>query len=182
MKKISTVVLVIIGTIIGAGFASGQEIYSFFFKYEFNGLIGIIVASFLLTITCFMVFRLINADKIESYEEFLKVICKTTNSNNKNIYLFLKIIVNLFLLISFYIMIAGFGAYFNQELNITPIFGSILVSILCFIAFKNNIEGVIKVNTILTPILIIAIIYLGIINNYTNIPPSYRSKYKFTTK
>ena len=45
MKKILKTVFVLIGTIIGAGFASGKEIYLFFFQYGFNGLIGIIISS-----------------------------------------------------------------------------------------------------------------------------------------
>ena len=45
MKDIAKVVFVIIGTFIGAGFASGQEIYIFFFKYGINGLVGITIYS-----------------------------------------------------------------------------------------------------------------------------------------
>ena len=33
MKNIIKIVFVIIGTLVGAGFASGKEIYSFFFIY-----------------------------------------------------------------------------------------------------------------------------------------------------
>ena len=42
MKEILSIVLVIIGALIGAGFASGQEIYSFFYAYGEKGIIGII--------------------------------------------------------------------------------------------------------------------------------------------
>ena len=36
MREIFMVVLVIIGALVGAGFASGQEINSFFYKYGIN--------------------------------------------------------------------------------------------------------------------------------------------------
>ena len=36
MREIFTIVLVIIGALIGAGFASGQEIYSFFCRNDFD--------------------------------------------------------------------------------------------------------------------------------------------------
>lgn len=36
IKDIYKITFVIIGTIIGAGFASGQEIYTFFNRYGFN--------------------------------------------------------------------------------------------------------------------------------------------------
>lgn len=35
MKNVLKIVLVIIGTMVGAGFASGKEIYSFFFVYKY---------------------------------------------------------------------------------------------------------------------------------------------------
>ena len=38
MKESFSIVLVIIGAIIGAGFASGQEIYSFFYLYGKFGI------------------------------------------------------------------------------------------------------------------------------------------------
>ena len=39
---------VIIGTIIGAGFASGQEIYTFFNVYGLKGLLGIFISCMLI--------------------------------------------------------------------------------------------------------------------------------------
>ena len=41
MKETISIVLVIIGALVGAGFASGQEIYSFFYLYGKNGIYGI---------------------------------------------------------------------------------------------------------------------------------------------
>ena len=40
--------LVIIGALIGAGFASGQEIYLFFYRYGLSGILGIILCSILM--------------------------------------------------------------------------------------------------------------------------------------
>lgn len=42
MKNILKIVFVIIGTLIGAGFASGQEMYIFFFSYGLEGIAGLI--------------------------------------------------------------------------------------------------------------------------------------------
>ena len=38
----------IIGTLIGAGFASGQEMYLFFFRYGVNGILGLVLCSSLM--------------------------------------------------------------------------------------------------------------------------------------
>ena len=57
-------------------------------------------------------------------------------------------------------MIAGFGAYLQQEFNINSIIGSGILAILCLILFKTNVNGLIRVNEVLIPILIIVVILI----------------------
>mgnify|MGYP007102037769 CR=1 FL=1 len=45
MKKIIKCLMIIIGTLIGAGFASGKEIATFFNRFSDQGLAGVILAS-----------------------------------------------------------------------------------------------------------------------------------------
>ncbi len=51
--RILSCVFVIIGIIIGAGFASGKEIYTFFFAYGLNGMLGIIISISLIGYTIY---------------------------------------------------------------------------------------------------------------------------------
>lgn len=166
MNNVIKVVFVIIGTVIGAGFASGQEIYTFFYSYGINGLIGLIICSIFLSIIIYKVLKILTENKnIENYKEFLDTII---NRKAKNPYLNIKFIlntiINIFLLISFYIMIAGFGAYFSQELQLNSLIGCSAISLLSFIIFMTSVKGVVKVNEVLTPILIIFVVTIGVIN------------------
>lgn len=166
MNNVIKVVFVIIGTVIGAGFASGQEIYTFFYSYGINGLIGLIICSIFLSIIIYKVLKILTENKnIENYKEFLDTII---NRKAKNPYLNIKFIlntiINIFLLISFYIMIAGFGAYFSQELQLNSLIGCSAISLLSFIIFMTSVKGVVKVNEVLTPILIMFIVTIGGIN------------------
>ena len=61
-------------------------------------------------------------------------------------------------------MVAGFGAYFEQELGINRLFGSFLFSFLCAIVFFLDIKGILKISNIVVPVLIIFIIFIGIKN------------------
>ena len=159
MLDILKVILVIIGTIIGAGFASGKEIYVFFLKYGVNGIIGIIISSILVGIIIYKVLKIAVNQNFNTYEKLLE---KTYNNNQiKEIF---KIIINVFLIISFYVMVAGFSAYFSQELHISNIIGTCIICLLCYITFLGNIKTIIKVNSILMPLIISFIIFL-IINN-----------------
>ncbi len=150
-------VFVIIGTIIGAGFASGQEIYSFFCVYEENGLIGLIISNILLGIIMYAVLKKSNNIKLKSYSELLE------NKNIPKVIIgIINIIVNIFLLISFYIMVAGFSAYFQQEYNVPKLIVAIVILLICYFTFMKDIEGIAKINSIIIPILITIVILIGI--------------------
>ena len=64
MKNVLKVVFVIIGTLIGAGFASGQEVYLFFFSYGMKGLIGILISSIIIGVVIYSTFNILNKYKI----------------------------------------------------------------------------------------------------------------------
>lgn len=165
LKNIFSIIFVIIGTLIGAGFASGKEMYLFFGIYDTNGIYGIIISAFLISLIIFCVFNFIRKYNIEHYEDFLNFLCGTNkNSNGFHISMFLNSIINLFLLISFYVMIAGFSAFFVQEFNIPSIIGSIIICFLCYFTFTKNVNGVIKANSFLIPILIFFIFIFGFKN------------------
>lgn len=172
LKNVLTISMVIIGSIIGAGFASGQEINSFFYKYGAIGILGIIISIFLISLIIYKVFLIIKKENINTYKNFLEIIFQKNNKkikNNKtkkyfNISNITNIIINIFLIISFFIMIAGFGAYFNQEYNINTLLGSSILAVICLIIFMNNIEGLVKINEYLIPLLIFFMIIIGIKN------------------
>ena len=90
----------------------------------------------------------------EMLEYFLDLLIQ--NQKIKNV---ANSIINIFILVSFYIMIAGFGAYLQQELNINSMIGSAILAVFCIILFRKNIEGVVKANQILVPILVTTIIF-----------------------
>ena len=159
MREIISITLVIIGALVGAGFASGQEIFSFFYLYGVYGVVGIILMCILMYILIYKTLKIIYLKKIDNYNEFLKLFLKENKANK-----IINIIINILLLFSFFIMVAGFGAYFEQELGINRLFGSFLFSFLCAIVFFLDIKGILKISNIVVPLLIIFIIFIGIKN------------------
>ena len=153
--NILKVVFVIIGTLIGAGFASGQEIYTFFFSYGIKGILGIIISSTIIGLTIYKTFKIIEKNNIKNYKEFLDFFIK-----NEKIKELINSIINIFILVSFYVMIAGFGAYLEQEINLNNFIGSSILAILCIILFRTNINGIVKINEILIPILIAVVLVI----------------------
>ena len=165
MSNILRVVFVIIGTLIGAGFASGQEVYLFFYSYGIKGIIGIFISSIMMGIIIYKTLILVKENDINNYKDLLNLLIKKEDKKNfLNIKKTINIVINMFILITFFIMIAGFGAYFEQEIGINSLIGSSVLAILCFIVFRTNQKGVVKVSEILVPILIVFITIISILN------------------
>ena len=93
------------------------------------------------------------------YKPISNLVIKNTGLDKK-IENVINIIINIFILASFYIMIAGFGAYLKQEINLNNIIGSGILAIACIIIFKMNIKGFVRANEILIPILIIVVLFI----------------------
>ena len=157
MKEIFSIVFVLVGALIGAGFASGQEIYSFFYCYGIYGILGIIITCLLIGFLLYKVLKIVYINEIDTYEEFLKLFIK-----NKKMIKGINFVLNILLIVSFYIMIAGFGAYFEQEIGIHKLIGSLTLVGLCFFVFLTNVKGVLKVSEYIVPFLILAIFVIGI--------------------
>ncbi len=158
MQKIFNILFVLIGGFIGAGFASGKEILIFFNNYKFGGILGIIISSFIFSIIIYKIFLISFKYDINNYEDLLYEL--NFPLKNKIIKIF-KLIVNAFLLSSFYIMVAAFSSFFYIQFNIPIWLTSIILCLFCFVIFNNNIENLIKISNILIPFLIILILFIG---------------------
>ena len=156
MEEVFSIVLVIIGALVGAGFTSGQEIYSFFYSYGSIGIIGIIITCCLISLMVHKSLKIIYSNKINSYDEFLNIFIK-----NEKITKAISVVINILLLVTFYIMVAGFGAYFEQEIGLKRIIGSSILVIMVTIVFFTSVKGVMKVSEYIVPLLIIFIIIIG---------------------
>lgn len=143
----------------------GKEVYIFFGQYDLCGIIGIIISSIIVGILINKALKIINLNNsIDTYNDFLSYVLKDKNLKVNLVGIF-SAIINIFLLMSFYIMIAGFTAYFKQQYNLPTYIPTTIACILCYITLNKNIEGVIKITVILVPIIILFIVNMGI-NNF----------------
>ncbi len=115
--------------------------------------------SILIGIFIYKSLKIIYQKQVYNYNDFLNLFIKNTKIRNVILW-----IVNVLLLVSFYIMVAGFGAYFEQEIGINRIIGSIVLNLLCVIVFFSNIKGVLKASNLIVPFLIFFIFFIGIKN------------------
>ncbi|WP_245736973.1 YkvI family membrane protein [Salibacterium qingdaonense] len=138
----------IIGTTIGAGYASGREIWQFF-GHE-SGL-AILIFSVLFTVCCFVVLTISYQEKTENYSVVLTRLMGPRFSKGYDV----LIIVYLFTTTG--IMIAGGGAaleYFHVPFTA----GILFMCVLLFIVSIRGVKGLTGLNSFLMPVLIISLI------------------------
>lgn len=145
--------------LLGQGLLLGVEIASFFNAFSEFGLYGIIVSAMVIAFVIYKVFLIMLKNNIETYPEFLK---KTINTKKKIVINIIDNIINIFLLISFLVMLTGILTFFEQELKINNILFSVFIVLICYFILIKDLDGVIKINTILIPALIFFIIFIGI--------------------
>ncbi|WDV45880.1 hypothetical protein PV797_20685 [Clostridiaceae bacterium M8S5] len=145
-----------VGSVVGAGFASGKELMDFFSIHGYRGLIGAIISSVFFMIIGSVVL-------IKTYEARARSFAQLINPLlGKNLIGIFEIAVLSFLYIIYCVMLAGSGAITMQLLKCSPQMGIYLMSIAVFIVLINNVEGLAKANTLLIPILVVAIIAISI--------------------
>jgi uncharacterized membrane protein YkvI len=144
------------GTVLCAGFASGQEMMRFFAYYGWNGIYGIFLTGILLSILGWAILEMVYTYRIKDYREFIYPMMGEFLGN------IIEWSVLIFMFISFCAMLAGTGAVLHQRFQLPVQVGIIAMAILCVITFLYDVKGVIAVNSILAPLLLVGGILLGI--------------------
>jgi uncharacterized membrane protein YkvI len=159
---------VYVGTVLGAGFASGQEMMKFFAYYGCKGMFGLLLTGMLFGIIGYMVLKIIYIHKCKSYVEFMNLVV------GNNIRGYIDIIVILFMFVCFCAMFAGCGALFEQRFNMSYYQGVLLIATACFLTFLFEVKGIVTINTVLAPLLLIGTIIIGVYiwYDHTLIPAS----------
>ena len=148
LVKIFQVATVFIGTIVGAGLASGKEITEFFTMYGINSFLGIITCGVFYIIMGSIISKISIDYNLSSYSDVINII--SPNILGK----FTGFITTFFLISSASIILAGSGALIHQFFGIPKIFGSlIMISIAVFFLLRDT-EGLIEVNSFIVPALI----------------------------
>ena len=155
-----------IGTVVGAGFATGQEILQFFARFGVPGLLGIFLAAALFVFFGYMVMALGRQLHARSH---LEVIRYTSGRISGRI---TDILITFFLFGSFATMVAGTGALFQQQLGLPNMMGNLLMGILTAITVLTGVEGVINSISFVVPFLLISVICIST-HSILNTPPNF---------
>lgn len=151
-----------IGTIVGAGFASGQEILQFFGFFGIFGLFGVLFTTLLFSIFGYVIMKVARDIKAKSHLPVIKKV-----SGAKIGYL-IDLVITAFLYGALITMAAGMGAIFAQEFGLANTLGSSALLLVTLITVLFGINGVLSTLSILVPMLMLAVLTISISSLYTN--------------
>jgi uncharacterized membrane protein YkvI len=145
-----------VGTVVGAGFASGQELLQFFVSYGGIGFFGVLVTGVLFAWLGSQLLRLGYQLRATGYHEIIYHLCG---------YRVGKILDNLiafFLFGGLVIMLAGVGTVFRDFLDMSYTTGIGFLAAAIFITVLFGVKGIASANLIVTPLLTVFTVMIGV--------------------
>lgn len=155
MPNYVKIALVFVGMVVGAGFASGQELMQFFVQYGKNSIWGVVACGILFFLMCLTVLCKMEGTGARSAAAYF------ANLHKPQLVAVLHGMIQLFMLATFCVMVAASGAMFQEQLGISPWWGVGVMCLLCLGTFAAGAEGLVGINTVLTPLMIAGILGLG---------------------
>lgn len=139
---------VYVGTVVGAGFATGKEIVEFFSRFGFFGFISILMSGYLFVAIGSKLMRMAAQIKAKSYQEFNEYLFGKWPSRLINVFM-------LFMLLGVSaVMLSGAGAVFEEQLGLPKAVGVFLTIFLSFIVMLVGTKGLFAVNAFVVPLMI----------------------------
>lgn len=161
MKKVWQVVFLMVGSIIGAGFASGRELSLFFAEFGYASLYFLPIV-FIMFYYAFKLFLSIGARK-----QFTNII-EINRETDSSIYFNISIIA-IFLIYSSAMFSASVEILSQAFINVPIILFYILLFVLTFMVLKCGLKGLFKINTVLIPLIILLLVVYSLYSIFSPI-------------
>lgn len=155
VSNIFKIFMCYVGAVIGAGFASGQEIMSFFIEYGEAGIAGVVICGALFFAYGYVVLKKIYVRGIDSFSGYFEDVAGKKTSG------FIQAVAYGFMFASFCVMVSGSGAVAEQLFGLNTL-GIIFMAVLCFVVFLKGVDGMVAVNAFMTPLITVGILAVGI--------------------
>jgi len=137
----------IIGTTIGAGFASGREIWEFFASHGNNSSYFVLFSMCLFSLCCYIILRI---SKEQHASHYVPVLDALIGRKLRHLY---DGLILLYLLSTTVVMFAGSGATLTFW-SIPYWLGVGIMGCLVWLVFMKDANGILSINSVIIPVLI----------------------------
>lgn len=153
MFNITVITYSVIAAIIGAGFASGQEILLYFAAFGKYGILGIILTATLSVFFVYAVLDLSHKYNYKTYDDFLTIFKNTALRRC------IKIVTLLFSFAVYGAMLSAAGEIIFELFNIPYALSTLLCAVCAVIMFSAAGERIFTLNGILGTVLVVLIVF-----------------------
>lgn len=157
MRDSLKIASVIIGTIVGAGLSSGQEILIFFGLYGKKGFLGILICCLIYILLLYVVIDLTLKFNLKSYRDLVILVL------GEKLGTVVELIMTFFIFSGNVIMLSGCGALLNEYFGINKLTGIIIVTICVFIISIYSTKGLVAINSFIVPFSTITILIITVL-------------------
>ncbi len=155
MKKSIQIGSAFIGIIVGAGFASGQEILQFFSSFGYLGIVGSVIAAILFAFLGMNLTQLGSRLQTQSHKDVIYHIC------GRYLGIFVDILITFFLFGVTVVMFSGAGAIFEEQFGLPAFVGSLFMAVITIASVTLNVQKVIGLISAITPFLLVLVILIA---------------------
>lgn len=148
------IIFLYIGSVIGAGFASGQEILQFFIVFGHKGMWGVIAAAVMFFYLGAVLMFLAVSLESTGYNEIYRILMGRTPAR------IMDILSMIMLPGGLVVMLSGGGAIFSEHLGLPPYLGTLLIAVITVSAVFFGLQGVMAANAVLVPIKVVFIVII----------------------
>jgi len=156
-----------LGAVVGAGFASGQEIVQFFVNYGSFGLTGALIATLLFALMGGLLLYLAHRYRVSNYQDLLARIVGERLSP------VIDLLLAVFLFLGISTMFSASGAVFYEHLFLPKNLGILVAYIMVVISLLAGRQGLIYSYNLLVPVkLVLLLIIAGYAALFVNETPT----------
>ncbi|GAB2044383.1 membrane protein [Agathobaculum sp. TL06] len=158
MKKVTSfgVAMTFVGSMIGAGFASGQELLQFFGGFGLHGFAGIFVSAALYAIYGALIMLLARRMQTDNYNLLI------VPGGNRLLLDIVDVFMAFLLFGMFAIMIAGAGSLLDAQFGLTPLLGGVIMVVLSILTVYWGSDSLIASFNIVVPLMTVAALAVSI--------------------
>lgn len=143
-----------LGAVVGAGFASGQEIVQFFVSYGGLGFKGCLLAMVMFAGCGALLMYTAHVHKISSYQDMLQELMGEKYSK------IIDLLMAVFLFLGLSMMLSASGAVFNEHLYQPKEGGILIAAILVAFFLYSGKKGLVKSFNILVPVKLVLLLII----------------------
>ena len=165
LKQVFGIASVYTAVIVGAGFATGRELVSFFLHLGGDAIKGLLLSGGIMAVVGWAALDISRRQRLEGFPELIGY------AAGRHVGYVLKLGCVAMIFVFFVAMLSATGALGGQLLGLPAMAGATAMAVLCFAALLANLDGLVRINSVLAPLMLVGSIALGVYA-YVAIPPT----------